>query len=65
MSLKTKAAGYVIKLYLDARDKRRNEFYDLMKFLDVNNTTAMKVRSGAAKPMSVTQRGTVFMWKIR
>ncbi|MFN3953399.1 MAG: hypothetical protein ACK4LQ_03035 [Pararhodobacter sp.] len=37
------ALAFVIKVFMDSRERRRNEFYELMKFLDEKGSIAAKV----------------------
>jgi hypothetical protein len=43
LTLAGSAVGYVVKQYLDAADKRRNRFFELMKYIDTDGDIATKV----------------------
>ena len=43
MTIAGTALAYVIKIYADAREKRRNEFFELMNFIDGDGAIAAKM----------------------
>jgi hypothetical protein len=43
VTLAGSAVAYVVKLYQEAREKKRNQFFELMKFIDSTNPIATKV----------------------
>jgi hypothetical protein len=43
LALAGSAVAYVVKQYADARDRRRNQFFELMQFVDSEKPIATKV----------------------
>jgi hypothetical protein len=43
MTLAGSAVAYVVKLYLEAGERRRDNFFELMRMIDTSGTIAAKV----------------------
>lgn len=43
LALAGSAVGYVVRIYLDSNENRRNYFFNLMKFIDGQGTIAQKI----------------------
>ncbi len=43
LTLAGSSVAYVVKLYLDASERRRNHFFELMQFIDSDRPVATKV----------------------